>query len=170
MADKPYGVLITGIGGTGVVTIGAIMGMAAHIEGKGVTVLDQLGMAQKGGAVISHVRIGASPEASARGAPGRGRRRPAAGLRPGGERQRRCAGPAGARRSRAIVNTHQTITGDFTRQPDLAFPANTLRLSVEAAAGAEACDFVEATEIATALWAIPSPPTCSCWATPIRRA
>jgi indolepyruvate ferredoxin oxidoreductase len=53
--------------------------------------------------------------------------------------------------SRAIVNTHQTITGDFTRQPDLAFPANTLRLSVEAAAGAEACDFVEATEIATAL-------------------
>ena len=55
--------LITGIGGTGVVTIGAIMGMAAHIEGKGVTVLDQLGMAQKGGAVISHVRIGATPEA-----------------------------------------------------------------------------------------------------------
>ena len=55
--------LITGIGGTGVVTIGAIMGMAAHIEGKGATVLDQLGMAQKGGAVISHVRIGATPEA-----------------------------------------------------------------------------------------------------------
>ena len=55
VADKPYGVLITGIGGTGVVTIGAIMGMAAHIEGKGATVLDQLGMAQKGGAVISHV-------------------------------------------------------------------------------------------------------------------
>jgi indolepyruvate ferredoxin oxidoreductase len=63
VTDKPYGVLITGIGGTGVVTIGAIMGTAAHIEGKGVTVLDQLGMAQKGGAVVSHVRIGASPEA-----------------------------------------------------------------------------------------------------------
>ena len=63
VGDKPYGVLITGIGGTGVVTIGAIMGMAAHIEGKGATVLDQLGMAQKGGAVISHVRIGATPEA-----------------------------------------------------------------------------------------------------------
>src|SRR6202044_3187648 len=61
--DQPYGVLITGIGGTGVVTIGAIMGMAAHIEGKGASVLDQLGMAQKGGAVISHVRIGATPEA-----------------------------------------------------------------------------------------------------------
>jgi len=45
------------------VTIGAIMGMAAHIEGKGATVLDQLGMAQKGGAVMSHVRIGATPEA-----------------------------------------------------------------------------------------------------------
>src|SRR5205814_3993458 len=61
--DKPYGVLITGIGGTGVVTIGALMGMAAHIEGKGATVLDQLGMAQKGGAVVTHVRIGATPEA-----------------------------------------------------------------------------------------------------------
>src|SRR3977135_1044696 len=63
LADKPYGVLITGIGGPGVVTIGAIMGTAAHMEGKGVTVLDQLGMAQKGGAVISHVRLGATPEA-----------------------------------------------------------------------------------------------------------
>src|SRR5690349_15528635 len=63
VADHPFGVLITGIGGTGVVTIGAIMGMAAHIEGKGASVLDQLGMAQKGGAVVSHVRIGASPEA-----------------------------------------------------------------------------------------------------------
>jgi indolepyruvate ferredoxin oxidoreductase len=101
VTDKPYGVLITGIGGTGVVTIGAIMGMAAHIEGKGATVLDQLGMAQKGGAVISH--------------------------------------------------THETITGEFTRHPDLAFPANTLKLSVEAAAGADAVEFLDATGIATSL-------------------
>ncbi|MFP3434475.1 hypothetical protein SB781_32450, partial [Paraburkholderia sp. SIMBA_061] len=50
---KPYGVLVTGVGGTGVVTIGALLGMAAHLESKGVTVLDVTGLAQKGGAVMS---------------------------------------------------------------------------------------------------------------------
>ena len=59
---EPYGILVTGVGGTGVVTIGALLGMAAHLEGKGVAVLDQLGMAQKGGAVMSHVRIAETPE------------------------------------------------------------------------------------------------------------
>ena len=58
---EPYGILVTGVGGTGVVTIGALLGMAAHLEGKGVAVLDQLGMAQKGGAVMSHVRIAEQP-------------------------------------------------------------------------------------------------------------
>jgi len=53
--------------------------------------------------------------------------------------------------SRAIVNTQETITGEFTRHPDLAFPSHTLRLSIEAAAGAEACDFLEATKLATGL-------------------
>src|SRR5438094_318956 len=57
-----YGILVTGVGGTGVVTIGALIGMAAHLEGKGVTVLDMTGLAQKGGAVFSHVRIAEQPE------------------------------------------------------------------------------------------------------------
>src|SRR5207244_11226920 len=59
---EPYGILVTGVGGTGVVTIGALVGMAAHLEGKGVTVLDMTGLAQKGGAVLSHVRIAARPD------------------------------------------------------------------------------------------------------------
>ena len=59
---EPYGILVTGVGGTGVVTIGALLGMAAHIEGKGCSVLDMAGLAQKGGAVVSHVRIGTQPE------------------------------------------------------------------------------------------------------------
>ena len=54
--------LVTGIGGTGVVTIGALLGMAAHLEGKGVSVLDMTGLAQKNGAVVSHVRIADAPE------------------------------------------------------------------------------------------------------------
>ena len=143
--------LITGIGGTGVVTIGAIMGMAAHLEGKGATVLDQLGMAQKGGAVISHVRIGATPEALHAVRLGAG----GANLLLGCDLVVSAGADALARLepgvSRAIVNTHETITGEFTRHPDLAFPAHTLKLSIEAAAGADACDFLDATGIATAL-------------------
>ncbi|MGB6104512.1 MAG: indolepyruvate ferredoxin oxidoreductase family protein [Pusillimonas sp.] len=56
-----YGILITGIGGTGVVTIGGLLGMAAHIERRGVTVLDMAGLAQKGGAVLSHIQIANDP-------------------------------------------------------------------------------------------------------------
>ena len=58
---KPFNIIVTGIGGTGVVTIGALIGMAAHLEEKGVSVLDMTGLAQKGGAVISHVRIASRP-------------------------------------------------------------------------------------------------------------
>lgn len=56
-----YAIVVTGVGGTGVVTIGALLGMAAHIEHKGVNVLDMAGLAQKGGAVFSHIQIANSP-------------------------------------------------------------------------------------------------------------
>src|SRR5213596_2052836 len=59
----PYGVLITGIGGTGVITVGQIIGVAAHLEGKGVSVLDMSGLAQKYGAVMSHVQLAPNPSA-----------------------------------------------------------------------------------------------------------
>ncbi len=59
---RSYNILVPGVGGTGVVTVGAILGMAAHIAGKGVNILDVTGLAQKGGAVISHIQIGHSPE------------------------------------------------------------------------------------------------------------
>jgi len=57
-----YAMLVTGIGGTGVLTVGAILGMAAHMEGKAAKVLDMTGMAQKGGGVMSHVRFSDSAE------------------------------------------------------------------------------------------------------------
>ena len=66
--------LITGVGGTGVVTIGALLAMAAHLEGKGAGVIDMAGLAQKGGPVTSHVRIAPTP-GEHQGDPGR---RPAA--------------------------------------------------------------------------------------------
>ena len=59
---RGYNILVGGIGGTGVLTIGALLGMAAHLDGKGCTILDMTGMAQKGGAVTSHIRIGPDPK------------------------------------------------------------------------------------------------------------
>lgn len=61
LGEAGHNMLVAGIGGTGVLTVGALLGMAAHLEGKGCTVLDLTGMAQKGGAVTSHIRTGSSP-------------------------------------------------------------------------------------------------------------
>ncbi len=62
LASKPYSIVVTGVGGTGVVTIGAILGMAAHLEGRGCGIMDMAGLAQKGGAVYSHVKIAERPQ------------------------------------------------------------------------------------------------------------
>ncbi len=151
VAGKPYGLLVTGIGGTGVVTIGALLGMAAHIEGKGCSVLDMAGLAQKGGAVISHVRVAARPEDINAVRLGAG----AADLLLGCDIVVAAGTDAlahvGTGVTHAVINAHETITGDFTRDRDLKFPSQVLRLSIEAAAGADACSFVDAQALATAL-------------------
>ena len=61
--DRPYDLLVTGVGGTGVITVGALIGMAAHLERRGVSVLDFTGFAQKFGPVLSYIRLAASPDA-----------------------------------------------------------------------------------------------------------
>src|SRR5437764_4804520 len=148
---EPYGMLVTGVGGTGVVTIGALIGMAAHLEGKGVTVLDMTGLAQKGGAVLSHVRVAAAPDQihAVRIAAGDARLLLGCDLVVSGGAEALSRLRHGV--SRAIVNAHETITGDFTRNPDLSFPAESLRLSIAAATGAKNAEFIEATRIATGL-------------------
>src|SRR6202007_908811 len=62
LTDRPYSIIVTGVGGTGVVTIGAVLGMAAHLEGKGCGMIDMAGLAQQGGSVFTHVRIARSPD------------------------------------------------------------------------------------------------------------
>src|SRR6266699_2701406 len=149
---EPYGILVTGVGGTGVVTIGALIGMAAHLEGKGVTVLDMTGLAQKGGAVYSHVRIAERPDAihAVRIAAGAARLLLGCDLVVSASAEALSKLQPG--RSRAIVNSHETITGDFTRNPDLAFPGHDLRDSIAAAVGQGDAEFVEATRLATGLF------------------
>ena len=71
-SKAPFNILVTGIGGTGVITIGALLGMAAHVEGKACSTLDFTGLSQKNGAVMSHVRIAPTSDdlSSVRIAPG----------------------------------------------------------------------------------------------------
>ena len=57
LAEKPWGIVVAGVGGTGVITIGQLLGMAAHLEGKGIVTQDAAGLAQKGGATWSHIQI-----------------------------------------------------------------------------------------------------------------
>ena len=148
---EPCDILVAGIGGTGVVTIGALIGMAAHLEGKGCSVLDMTGLAQKGGAVLSHIRVARAPEAIH-----------AARITAGGAQLLLgcdivvAASPDGLSRlrsgaCRAVINHHQTITGAFTRDPDLAFPKRELTRQIAAATGDDKADFIDATRLATAL-------------------
>jgi indolepyruvate ferredoxin oxidoreductase len=149
--DKPYGILVTGVGGTGVVTIGALLGMAAHLEGKGVSVLDMTGLAQKGGAVFSHIRIARTPEeiAAVRIAAGGARLLLACDMLVAASADGLSKIQKGI--TRAVVNAHETITGGFIHDPDLAFPAGATHSALVEAAGADAVDFVEASRLTVSL-------------------
>ncbi|MFZ1430521.1 MAG: indolepyruvate ferredoxin oxidoreductase family protein [Geminicoccaceae bacterium] len=147
--DGTYGIVVTGVGGTGVITIAALLGMAAHLEGKGVAGLDMLGMAQKGGAVLTHLKL--APTQDEIGAP-----RVANG---GARLVLGCdivvtAGPQAIPTMRqgvtaAVVNRDSTTTGDFTRAPDLAFPAERMQQAIVQAAGP--VTFIDAGRLATRL-------------------
>ena len=93
-ASSPFDILVTGVGGTGVVTIGALLAMAAHLEGKGCGSIDMAGLAQKGGAVYSHVKIARKARTNPRDPRRRRRRRSGARLR-----SRRLGQRQGARRA-----------------------------------------------------------------------
>ncbi|HUW36983.1 MAG TPA: indolepyruvate ferredoxin oxidoreductase family protein [Rhodocyclaceae bacterium] len=147
----PYGILIAGVGGTGVVTIGALIGMAAHLDGKGVTVLDMTGMAQKGGAVMSHVRLAAHQEAlfAPRIATGEADAVLGCDILVAVGDDALSKTQAGV--TRMIVNTGRMITGDFVRNPDQAYPLAALQDQLGAAVGADAADFVDAARLASLL-------------------
>ncbi len=147
----PYSILVTGVGGTGVVTIGALLGMAAHLEGKGVGVLDMTGLAQKGGAVFSHIRVADKPEDihTVRIPAGE------ANLVIGADALTASTydGLAKIRKdlTKVVINTHEFMPSDFTRKPDLQFPSRSIVKSVTDAAGDGNATFIDATRIATAL-------------------
>ncbi len=148
---QTYNIIVTGVGGTGVVTIGGILGMAAHLEGKGVGVIDMAGLAQKGGAVYSHMRIAERPEdihairVSAGGADlvlggdivVAGNKKVLAAVKPG---------------TAMVINTSEFLPGDFTRNADFSLPTERLKRAITTAAGREHSHFIDASRLANALF------------------
>lgn len=146
-----FGILVGGVGGTGVITIGALLGMAAHIDGKGVSIVDQMGFAQKGGPVTTHIRIAHQTDDIDSARINEGNADLIIGcdmLVVAGDEP---LGMVDPERTRAVINTHQTITGDFTRNADLRYPKDSTAARIRDAYGEDNVDFVEATRIATAL-------------------
>ena len=126
-----YSIVLTGVGGTGVVTVGALLGMAAHLAGKGCSVLDMAGLAQKGGAVTSHIILAETPEAVTATHVADG----GADLLLGCDVVTAAAIPTLRKLQSStlvVINTHQMMAGDFTREPDAVFPLRELLQSLEA--------------------------------------
>ena len=170
IGERPYAILITGVGGTGVVTIGAILAMAAHLENKGAAMIDMAGLAQKGGAVFSHVKLArgrrtSTPSASPRArliscsaatssSPAPSRR--LAAMRGGGDGRRR--------------QQRRIFPGDFTRKPDFSLPAERVKQSIQARCERRRRASWTRARRRPRCSALRSAPTCSCSATPIRPA
>jgi indolepyruvate ferredoxin oxidoreductase len=152
LEDGVYSIIVTGVGGTGVVTIGAILGMAAHLEGKGCGILDMAGLAQKGGSVWSHLRFGKSPAAikAIRIAAGGADAVLGCDLVVAASRKTLATTRKGV--TRMLVNTHEVMTGEFTRHPDLKFPSPELRAGITDAVGSDCVEFVDATRYALNLF------------------
>ncbi|RIX49118.1 MAG: indolepyruvate ferredoxin oxidoreductase family protein [Rhodocyclales bacterium GT-UBC] len=147
----PYNLLVTGVGGMGVITLGALIGMAAHLDGKGVSVLDMTGLAQKYGAVFSHLRIADRPEDihAARIATAE------AHAILGGDLVV-SAGPEAlskmlSGRTRAVVSCTETPTAEFTRNRNWHFPLAGLQHQLIDALGEEHIRFIDAQHLATRL-------------------
>lgn len=150
--DGVYSLLVAGMGGTGVITIGALVSMAAHLEGRSTSVLDLTGLAQKGGTVISHIRIGTAQEA-----PGPVRIDwqqadtaimcdPVAAVSP------ESLGALRHGHTHVIANTYVAPLSEFTRNPDAAFRPESLLAKIRHAVGDAHAESLDAHQIAVALF------------------
>ena len=148
---RPWNVLVTGVGGTGVLTVSSVLAMAAHLEGKGCATMNQTGLAQKFGAVVSHVRIGNRQRdiQAVRIAAGD------ADLLLGCDLVVAASFDSLAKldceRSHAIVNTYQSPTAAFVSNPDLVFPSADMQRKIAEETGLDKTWFVDSTRIATAV-------------------
>jgi indolepyruvate ferredoxin oxidoreductase len=150
-ADRPYGVFVAGVGGTGVVTIGQLLGMAAHLEGRGCSVLDMAGLAQKGGAVYSHVVLAPTPSdlLNTRVAMGEADLVLIGDLVVGTSQESIARMREG--RTRVLLNTDVAPTAAFITNPDWRLPGSDLQGDLEAACGPGRVDHIDAADLALRL-------------------
>ena len=150
LAD-PYGILVTGVGGTGVITIGQIIAMAAHVEGRVCSVLDMSGLAQKGGPVMSHVRVADKADHLYSTRVGTGAADLVIGCDVIVTAGRDALSRMGEGRTHAAVNSTQMPTAAFVRNPDWQFPAASSEGEIAKACGRDNVALVDAGHLATSL-------------------
>lgn len=149
--DQPWNILITGVGGTGVVTIGALLGMAGHLEGRGASVLDQTGLAQKGGAVTTHIRIARTPADIHAVRIAAGEADLVLGCDMVVVNDYWALSKVRSGRSSVVLNSYEAMPGTFTTRPDMQFPATDIIAAIKVALGGKDPHVVDATQLATAL-------------------
>ncbi|MFW2587478.1 indolepyruvate ferredoxin oxidoreductase family protein [Sagittula sp. SSi028] len=147
--DGTWNVVVTGVGGTGVVTIGAVLAQAAQIDGKGAAMMEMAGLAQKGGAVHIHLRLANAPEdiSAVRVATGE------ADALIGGDlvvsAGAKTLGLTRTERTGAVVNSHEIVTGAFTRDTEFTLPTDRLQMALQARLK-DRVRFFDASELARA--------------------
>ncbi len=152
LGQKGWSGIIDGVGGTGVITIGAVLGMAAHLEGKGCGMIDMAGLAQKGGSVFSHVRIAARPEdiQAIRVSAGKADLVLGCDLVVSGAAKVLASVRHG--HTFFVANVAVTMPGDFARSADFSLPVERLRKAIAQAAGEDRAFFLDASRAAAALF------------------
>ncbi|MCC7037531.1 MAG: indolepyruvate ferredoxin oxidoreductase family protein [Alphaproteobacteria bacterium] len=149
--SSPCAILVNGVGGTGIVTVGAILAMAAHLEDKGATTMDQTGLAQKGGAVTSHIRIAKTPDAINTVRIGIAGANVIIGADLLVTADGDCLSKIRQGETKIVLNTHKAQTGEFTRKPDWNIPSKSIISSIAELTGKDNLFVLDTSQIATAL-------------------
>ena len=151
VAESAWGIVVAGVGGTGVITIGQILGMAAHLEGKGVVTQDAAGLAQKGGATWSHIQIANRPEAIFTTKVDTAQADLVIACDPLVAAQRPTLATMQPGRTWVALNRHGAPTASLVRNPDWQFPEAGCDSALEQAVGAQGLGAFDAEQAATEL-------------------
>jgi indolepyruvate ferredoxin oxidoreductase len=150
-AEKPWGIVVAGVGGTGVITIGQLLGMAAHLEGKGIVTQDAAGLAQKGGATWSHIQIANRMDAILTTKVGTAEADVVIGCEAIVAANKATLATMREGRTFVALNTHNTPTAAFVTNPNWTFPEGNCEAAVMAAAGADNVGLLDAEKISVSL-------------------
>ena len=151
VAESAWGIVVGGVGGTGVITIGQLLGMAAHLEGKGVVVQDSGGLAQKGGATWSHVQIANRAESIHTTKVDLAKADLVIGCDPIVAASQTTLSVMHGGRTYVALNSHGTPTAAFVRDPNWQFPQGGCEAALEQTVGREAIGSFDAEEVAVQL-------------------